>query len=102
MNIQPTVSSTTSPRKRSGGAKFGMFLLITGCLALTVVAVMYALRIKKRRDAMHSMPGLNDNIAPNSGITVYEKPNLDNNAVVVDLGPNKDLDGNVLHNVDII
>jgi hypothetical protein len=102
LNPKENASSGTTTQKRSGGAKFGLFLLITGCLALTAVGAMYALRLKKRRDAMNNMPGFNENIAPNSGITVYNKPNLDNNAVVVDLGPNQDLDGNVLHNVDII
>lgn len=80
---------------------FGIFILVTGSLLLAFGSVFYYLRIKKRKSAMNNMPGPDDNIAPSSGVSVF-RPHASSSEIVLDLGPNKDLDGNVLHNVDII
>ena len=93
--------NTSSSNGRSGAQKFGIFMLVTGSFLLVVGGVFFYLRIKERNAAMNNMPGPDDNIAPSSGVSVFGT-NPSSSGIVLDLGPNKDLDGNVLHNVDII
>ena len=98
LNASQKSSNSTG---RSGAQKFGIFMLVAGSFLLVFGGVFYYLRIKKRKAAMNNMPGPDDNIAPSSGVSVFGT-NPSSSGIVLDLGPNKDLDGNVLHNVDII
>jgi len=100
----PQAAPNTGSSSGSGARGFGIFLLTVGCI-FAAGGIVYALRIRRRRAAaIKNMLGHHDNIAPNTGISVYSSPYFSNSPgdVVVDLGPSTDLDGNELHNVEII
>ena len=100
----PQAAPNKGSSSGSGARGFGIFLLTVGCI-FAAGGIVYVLRIRRRRAAaIKNMLGHHDNIAPNTGISVYSSPYFSNSPgdVVVDLGPSTDLDGNELHNVEII
>jgi hypothetical protein len=97
---------TSTPSKKgakSGVRGFGIFILVAGFTSLAIFGGVYALRRKRLAAAsVNSIQYQNENIAPSSDASAYNDHVRSPDVVLLDLGPNQDLDGNVLHNVDII
>jgi hypothetical protein len=98
------MTSTHSKKGAKSGVRgFGIFVLVAVFTSQAIFGGVYVLRRKRLAAAsVNSLQYQNEKIAPSGDASAYSDHVRSPDVVLLDLGPNQDLDGKVFHNVDVI